>query len=120
MSLIDVTGTIPMAKTNFDGCVTVYRWYPMSDVTFLQRISNILHRARVDGGWDDEDVARKVLEAIREPTDAMVEKADDLTDHGDWGSTPDVPASHTIAWRTMIDAALAEVSKHTSSEIGHG
>lgn len=30
-------------------------------MTLLQRITAVLERARVAGGWDDEAVARKVL-----------------------------------------------------------
>ncbi len=30
-------------------------------MTTLDRIAAILHRARVRGGWDDEDVAAEVL-----------------------------------------------------------
>lgn len=39
----------------------------------LARITAVLERARVAGGWIDEDVAAAVLAEMREPTDAMIE-----------------------------------------------
>lgn len=33
-------------------------------MTALERIAAILHRARLDGGWDDEAVGRLVLAAL--------------------------------------------------------
>lgn len=119
MPLIDVTGAIPVAKNSFAGFVTVYRWYPMSDVTFLQRIANVLHRARVDGGWDDEEVARKVLEEMREPTKGMVEYLTAAGGQEPFEGESEEQQARRIYSR-LIDNILAEVPNHTSSEIGHG
>lgn len=63
----------------------------------LERIIGILERARVAGGWIDEDVARAVLTEMREPTEAMLGAAE---------------ASYEVqprkVWRAMCVAALNE------------
>lgn len=41
-------------------------------MTLLERITAVLERARVAGGWIDEDVAAAVLAEMRDPTDAVV------------------------------------------------
>lgn len=33
-------------------------------MTAVERVTALLERARIDGGWDDEAVARRVLEAL--------------------------------------------------------
>jgi hypothetical protein len=54
-------------------------------------------------------VADAILNAMREPTDAMVEAAEDADDPGsDIYGDPGGPCSHRRAWQLMIDAALAE------------
>lgn len=75
-------------------------------MTLLERIAAVLERARLDGGWDDEAVAFKVLREMHEPTDAML----DTSGYQDAGDV----------WRSFINAALNEAPAHTSSEIGHG
>lgn len=85
----------------------------------IQRLAEVLRRARVDGGWDDEAVAGKVLREMREPTDRMIDAAGAQDDH----STPYVQCEDGgVHWRAMIDAALAEDPEpvHSSSEVGHG
>lgn len=56
--------------------------------------------------------ARAAIEAMREPTTAMIAAADALTVVGalDYHTAIDVPADHDEAWRAMIDAALAETA----------
>ena len=73
-------------------------------MSLLQRITAILERARVAGGWIDEDVARDVLRAIREPGEALLGIGEERymrdEDH--------MSTFHclSVAWTAMIDAAL--------------
>lgn len=69
-------------------------------MTMPSRIAAVLHRARVAGAWDDEDVALAVLKEMREPTAAMIAPADAEIDRGfrDGGTI----------WRSMINAAMKE------------
>lgn len=62
-------------------------------MTMLARITAILERARVAGGWIDEDVAASVLAEMREPTEVMLAAADIASDDA------------TENWQRMIDAA---------------
>jgi hypothetical protein len=96
---------------------------PMPEsMTTLERITAILERARVAGGWDDEAVARAVLAGIREPTAAMK----DAVHHSD-------AYSPERCWHAMIDAARNEKPElgldddgnpidraPTSPNLGHG
>lgn len=83
----------------------------------LQRIITVLERARVAGGWIDEDVARAVLREMREPP---FKYGDIATRAFNQGGIMLGGESGRRAWRAMIDAALNEEPAHTSSEIGHG
>jgi hypothetical protein len=58
---------------------------------------------------DARDLARAVLQALREPSEEMVEAAEDGDDQGSsiYGD-PFVALSHREAWTRMIDAALSE------------
>lgn len=49
------------------------------------------------------DMARAAIEAMREPTRAMVEAAHDKLD---WGYPDGVDANFYVAWEEMIDEAL--------------
>lgn len=52
-------------------------------MTVLQRITEILHRARVAGGWDDEDVAKQILRAMDLDDDGEArERADTSSEIG--------------------------------------
>lgn len=89
----------------------------LRDMTLLDRIAATLRRARIDGGWDDEAVAERVLREMREPTERMIDAAGAHDDH----STPYVQCEDGgVHRRAMIDAALNEAPARTSSEIGHG
>lgn len=82
---------------------------PMTD-SMIDRIADIVHdvandayhegTGRIGLGTDDKYVARLILEAMREPTEAM--------------TSPDCPAWNyggmalEQVWQAMIDAALAE------------
>lgn len=68
----------------------------------LARNSNRYHfdRGDSDAGWEENiDAAREAIEAMREPTDAMVDVGWDAPDH---------PA---VVFSAMIDAALNEPAK---------
>lgn len=54
---------------------------------------------------DMTEVARAAIEAMREPTESMIDKATDF----DWGpgiSGDETDASPNRVWQAMIDAAL--------------
>lgn len=51
-------------------------------MTALERITHILERARIDGGWDDEAVAARVLAALGLSTDGRAEMT-----HAEMGDT---------------------------------
>lgn len=57
----------------------------------------------------DADVVRAVLQAIREPSEGMVEAAEDTREPCESGGyySEDLP-SPDIVWKAMIDAALEE------------
>ena len=55
--------------------------------------------AEINGEFNLEELAIAILEAIREPTDAMLTAAGGLTE-GETGPTQ--------TWQAMIDAALAD------------
>lgn len=79
--------------------------------TLLERITAVLERARIDGGWDDETVARAVLQEMREPTGAMKDAGAETygIGNGAIGAQFSVLAGQpTKAYRAMIDAALSE------------
>lgn len=80
-------------------------------MTMIQHIAEVLRRSRVDGGWDDEVVAGKVLREMREPDQTMMDRVAHIAGDDELQE----------CWGGMIDAALAEVEPaHSSSEIGHG
>lgn len=82
-------------------------------VTLLEHIAAVLHRARLDGGWDDEDVAAKVLREMREPTPRMIDRGGAADDH----STQYVQCeSADVHWRAMIDGALNETLPLASTD----
>lgn len=90
------------------------RQEPAKGGTFFVDVED-LSSARVDGDFDLRHVARAVLQAIREPSDAM--KADaspELASVGNWGDAggpaplEEYQGSATAVWQAMIDAALAE------------
>lgn len=56
------------------------------------------------------EIARAVLMAIREPSDAMVDKGSDIPcdDHVSGGVIYSTAAETKAAWQAMIDAALEE------------
>lgn len=69
----------------------------------------------VEGGFrgDDffADIARTVLAAMREPTNAMIEAWTDASPAGDVMAMSDEDANAVCAtadWQAMVDAALAE------------
>jgi hypothetical protein len=54
-------------------------------------------------------LARAAIEAMREPTDSMIQSAVAKDDPGSSVfNEPYVPISHEEAWRAMIDAALGK------------
>lgn len=59
--------------------------------------------------YQSEEIARVAIQAMREPTDAMIEAATDLDDPGSsiFGE-PYVACSHEEAWRAMIAVSLQE------------
>ncbi|USA40214.1 hypothetical protein NCF86_03395 [Pelagerythrobacter marinus] len=63
--------------------------------------------AQVEGSFEVEPVARAVLQAIRVPTEAMVEIA---ANQGVWDDDMNIPPSQAAeeVWQAMIDAALKE------------
>lgn len=69
-----------------------------------------LSSARVDGDFDLRHVARAILQAIREPSDAMIDAAEGTREHvaitGDI-FTEDLGEPAEV-WQAMIDAALVE------------
>ena len=72
----------------------------MSEIGVVERVARAIAEGW-KGGWDDvahreafRADARAAIEAMREPTDAMVRA-------GHLGAT-------AAAWRAMVDAALAE------------
>jgi hypothetical protein len=52
------------------------------------------------------DMARAAIEAMREPTDEMIEAAVNRDNPSDSDILHYVPCSHEEAWGAMIDAAL--------------
>lgn len=64
-------------------------------MTMSEKVATTIRAHTCDAQWTAEGLARAVLEAMREPTDAMV--------NAGWGE-----ASAVYCWRMMIDAALAE------------
>lgn len=64
----------------------------------------------VDFVWQHYRVAaRAVLEAMRDPTDAMVDAGDDQDGSGaEYSGYSTIPASAAAHYRAMIDAALQE------------
>ena len=90
-------------------------------MTMLSRLTEVLHLARMRGDWDDERVVLEVLDAMRDPTEAMdavgfmaILKNRDMV--GPYSNAA------AVTWRDMIDAIRAEASEpaHTSSELEHG
>lgn len=75
-------------------------------MTMLERITGVLERARVAGGWIDEDVARAVLTEIREPTEAMQVAGHNVRNDPTTGQ-PTACGTDEI-YTAMIDAAVAE------------
>lgn len=82
-------------------------------MTMLQRITTVLERARVAGGWIDEDVARAVLREMREADEAMITR---VMEKGPlslgYADAMNSVKEYTYAWRAMIDAALNEDPAH--------
>jgi hypothetical protein len=80
----------------------------------IQRVAAAMWDRTHDGRWDDwgdgqdesriihRDDARVAIEAMREPTEAMVDAA--------WASWEDVDGSKGFVgvWQAMIDAALGD------------
>jgi len=65
----------------------------------IERVARAIAEQNHGSTWDEWiDEARAAIEAMREPTEAMI-NAGDRTDH-------DVEA--TMVWRAMIDEALGE------------
>jgi hypothetical protein len=77
----------------------------------IDRIASVLAKSGVPQAYATT-VARSVVEAIREPSEAMI--------NAGWGAvwidreSVDVPAT----WRAMIDAALAEESRARQNPYG--
>lgn len=75
-------------------------------MTLLERITSVLERARIAGGWDDEAVARRVLVEIREPSSVM-KTAGFYTPGIHWG--PDATIEDAgDCYRTMIDGVVGD------------
>lgn len=73
----------------------------------VERLAQIIHDGRRTYKSSDE-VARSVIAAMREPTEAMVDAADD-TDALCWSLEPGEGLDAVIwsvAWKAMIDEAL--------------
>jgi hypothetical protein len=86
-------------------------------VTTLERITAILERARVAGGWIDEDVAAQVLAEMRRPTEAMTYAA--------WEHLAGAYSHERIteAVRAMLNERLDDDGKpsdRASPNLGHG
>jgi hypothetical protein len=65
-----------------------------------------------NGIMDVEQVARTAIEAMREPTEAMLDAVSHYVDGGGEQYPIRVGSDDSQAiWRAMIDAALAEVSE---------
>lgn len=71
-------------------------------MTMLKRITAVLERARVAGGWDDEAVGRAMLAEMRKPTEVMTYAA---WEHLDGSYSHERIAS---AVKAMVDAELNE------------
>lgn len=56
--------------------------------------------------------ARSAIEAMREPTRAMEDAADDCDERLPFVSTPLHAAEGDVHWRAMIDAALRDSDRH--------
>lgn len=85
-------------------------------MTTLERITRVLERARIDGGWDDENVALKVLEAAREP-DAVMKTAGYYASRFAENTTTEDAGD---CFRAMIDKARDTTCSPTSSSPDHG
>lgn len=80
----------------------------------IERVAQAIALAGNGGTWDDwyndeqrefhRKRARAAIEAMREPTNAMEDAADDC----DGGTVYDDRASGNTHWAAMIDAALAD------------
>lgn len=79
-------------------------WSDLAAATWSPiQVVNAKHAARV--------AARHAIEAMREPTQAMVDEAEAADDPGSsiFGDPPE-PCRHADAWRIMIDVALSKAS----------
>lgn len=67
------------------------------------RAMEVLDGVTLDGVFDLLTVARAAIEAIRKPTDAMIQRGWQ-DGAGGWGEGEEIPD----IWRAMIDAALGD------------
>lgn len=81
----------------------------------VERVAGALHAAHAEVGWPADEcetcdkLARAAIEAMREPTEAMVCAAECLT--SEFRTEHDrieVPPGPEEAWQAMIDAALQD------------
>lgn len=85
--------------------------------SMVERVARAMERYADAGPWSYEELARAAIEAMREPTDAMLSATEDVvTGHDDFAcgdgtlylSYPDFHDYAVNAWVAMIDAALNE------------
>jgi 5-enolpyruvylshikimate-3-phosphate synthase len=77
---------------------------PFETSEMIERVAKALGD-NIDSYWDARIAARLAIEAMREPTKAMIDAAECHDDH----STRYVQATDCVThWQAMIDAALAK------------
>lgn len=68
----------------------------------VERATKAAEHVRIDCYGTDEEIARAVISAMREPTAAMVRAANDGS------ATPPYVLDTADKWRAMVDAALTD------------
>ena len=74
----------------------------------IERVAKAIHKVTHDDKWPTcnfcKDAARAAIEAMRQPTEAMIGAGRDATINNDPLAYPDVEDT----WPAMIDAALKD------------